>query len=279
MFVDAALCRRLEALDATFGERIADAFAAEDRAAGEATRAGALRVAGAVAAWPAPESMLSKVHALGLEGEPGDAELDAIEAFFRERGDRRVQVELAPFAGPALFARLEARGYRIEGLEHVLVRALGARDAELPDASPPGVTVGPVDPGDAEARATWARLSGEGFHAPASPPPDLVRYARLCFDVFDTTAWLAHVDGRPAATGAHSLHDGLCALFGGATLPAARRRGAHRALILARLRAGALTGATLATVGAAPGGDSHRNLEALGFTVAYTRPLLVRRWE
>ncbi len=278
MFVDEALARRLEALDGMFAARIADAFAGEDLAAGRPTQAGSIRVAGAVAAWVAPHSVLSKVHGLGMDATPADDDLDAIEEFYRARGDRRVAIELAPFAGAELAARLEERGYRTAGLEHVLVRALDAGQP-APPGLPAGVAVEAVDPRDAAARAAWAEVSAQGFFAPAVAPPDLLRYAALCCDVPDTVAWLARVDGAPAATGAHSVSAGLCALFGGATLPPARRRGAHRALIAARLAAGARSGATIATAGASPGGISHRNLEAAGFAVAYTRPLLVRAWE
>jgi hypothetical protein len=279
MFVDEALARRLETLDATFATRTARAFAADDASAGRPAHAGSVVLAGAVAAWVAPGSVLSKVHGLGMHGSPDDADLDAIEEFYRARGDRRAAIELAPFAGAALTARLEARGYRTEGFEHVLVRALAAEDREPAAALQPGVTVEAVEAADAAARAAWVDVSAEGFFAPAAAPPDLLRYAALSCEDADTTAWLARVDGAPAATGAHSVSDGLCALFGGATRPEARRRGGHRALIAARLAAGARAGATIATAGASPGGVSHRNLEAAGFTVAYTRPLLVRTWE
>lgn len=274
MFVDAALGLRLERLDALFAERIAAAFAAADPGSG----AGSLRRAGAVAAWVAPGSVLSRVHALGLDGPPEDADLDAIEEFYRSHGEASVRIELSPFAGVPLMARLEQRGYRIAGLEQVQVRRLGAAD-RAPAPAPAGVTIAAVDPADPAARAAWARVSGEAFFAPASPPPDLVRYGELCFDVFDTVAWLASVDGVPAATGAHSLADGICALFAGATLPAARGRGCHGALIAARLAAGAAAGAEFATVGAAPGGPSHRHLHAAGFETAYTRPLFTRSLE
>ena len=62
-------------------------------------------------------------------------------------------------------------------------------------------------------------------------------------------------------------------------VPALRGRGAHTALIAARLRAAAAAGATLATVCARPGGESHRHLDRAGFTVGYTRPSLARAWE
>jgi hypothetical protein len=275
MFVDEALGRRLELVEAHFAARIAEAFAAADPGSG----AGFLAAGPAVAAWVAPHSVLSKVYGLGLDGRVGDAELEAIEDFYRAHGDRRVQVELSPFAGAELAARLEDRGYRLGGHEQIQARPLSAADRDLVVPQPPGVTVEPVDPADAATRAAWARVSAEGFFAPAASPPDIVRYSELCFDVPGTTAWLARADGTPAAGGAFAIHDGIAPFFAGSTLPAFRRRGSHHALIAARLRGAARAGAQVATVGARAGGESHRHLDAAGFTVAYTRWLFVRAWE
>jgi len=141
------------------------------------------------------------------------------------------------------------------------------------------VSIEIVDPGDRATREAWTRVSTEGFYAPASPAPDIVRYSTLCFDVEGTTALLARVDGVPAAAGAFAIAEGIAAFFAGSTVPALRGRGAHTALIAARLRAAAAAGAILATVGARPGGESHRHLDRAGFTVGYTRPSLARAWE
>jgi hypothetical protein len=273
VFVDPHVARRMEQHEALFAARIADAFRPDDPA-----RAGHLAVGGGTAAWVAPDSVLSKVYGLGVAGPVSDADLDAIEDFYRARGEKKVQFELAPFAGVELLARLEDRGYRIRGCDQILVRALGAADSEAPPP-PAGVTVEAIDPADAEGRAAWARVSADGFFAPAASPPDIRRYSELCFDVPGTVAWLARVDGAPAASGAHALADGICALFAGATLPERRRRGSHAALIAARLAAGARAGAEFAMVGAQPGGASHKHLEAAGFRAAYTRYLFVRAWE
>ena len=276
MFVDQALAHRLEHHEALFARRIADRFAAEDPVCGAAH----VRVGEATVAWVAPGSVLNKVHALGLDGPVDDDELDRAEAFLRERGERKVTVELSPFAGVEFAARLEARGYRMSGLEQVQVRVLGPDDADGPaPALPPGVSIEIVDPGDRATREAWTRVSTEGFYAPASPAPDIVRYSTLCFDVEGTTALLARVDGVPAAAGAFAIAEGIAAFFAGSTVPALRGRGAHTALIAARLRAAAAAGAILATVGARPGGESHRHLDRAGFTVGYTRPSLARAWE
>jgi hypothetical protein len=275
MFVDAALAHRLEHHEALFGRRIADRFLVVDPACGAAHA----RVGEATVVRVAPGSVLNKVHALGLDGEVRDADLDRIEAFFRERGETKFAIELAPFAGVELAARLETRGYRTTGLEQVQVRALVPADGERETTLPRGVTIETVDPGDLATRREWVRVSTEGFDAPADPAPDIVRYSELCFDVEGTTALLARVDGEPAAAGAFAIADGIAAFFAGSTVPRFRGRGAHGALIAARIVAAARTGAGLATVGARPGGDSHRHLHRAGFTVAYTRPALTRTWE
>jgi hypothetical protein len=275
VFVDQPLARRLEQHEALYAGRIAEAFAAADPACGAVV----LRVGGATAAWVAPGSVLSKVHALGLDGPFADEDLDRIEDFYRALGESRVTIELSPFAGVECAARLEARGYRMVGLEQVQVRPLDPADARLDGAPPPGVTIEVVDPADQKTREAWARVSSGGFFAPAPSPPDLVRYSELCFDVPGTTAFLARVDGEPAAAGAYAIADGIAAFFAGSTLPAYRRRGGHTALIQARLRAAASAGAALATVGARPGGTSHKHLALAGFTVAYTRPSFARSWE
>ncbi len=274
MFVDSSLAHRLEHHEALFAGRIATAFAAADPACG----ADVLRVGGATAVWVAPGSVLSKVHGLGLDGPVAADALDRLEDFYRARGETRVTIELSPFAGVEFAARLEERGYRMAGLEQVQVRGLGPADARRPPELPPGVTIERVEPADRAARAAWTRVSTEGFFAPAPSPPDIVRYSELCFDVEGTTAFLARVDGEPAAAGAYAIADGIAAFFAGSTVPALRRRGAHAALIVARVIAAAAAGATVATVGARPGGQSHKHLDGAGFSVGYTRPSFVRVW-
>ena len=276
VFVDEDLARRLEQHEALFAGLIAEAFSAADPTGG----ATFLRVAGATAAWVAPGSVLSKVHGLGLDGAVSDEDIERIEEFYRERGETKVAIEMSPFAGVDLLARLERRGYRVSGFEQVQVRPLAPDDAPqngLP--LPAGLTIETVDRGDRSTRAAWTRVSTEGFFAPAPTPGDILRYSELCFDVPGTVAFLARLDGAPAGTGAYAVADGIAAFFAGSTVPAWRGRGAHSALIAARIAHSASSGAAIATVGARPGSASQRHLAAAGFTVAYTRPSFVRRWE
>lgn len=59
---------------------------------------------------------------------------------------------------------------------------------------------------------------------------------------------LGRVDGEPVSTGGCTIIDGFVRLWGAATLPEARGRGAYRAVLAERLRAGAELGATTALV-------------------------------
>jgi GNAT superfamily N-acetyltransferase len=90
-----------------------------------------------------------------------------------------------------------------------------------------------------------------------------------------TVTYLAYLDGRPVgrATGAFSEHG--VTLFGGATLPEARGRGAYRALVRARLDDAVARGTPLAVT---QGGRRSRPILArLGFRQVCEIRILVDR--
>jgi GNAT superfamily N-acetyltransferase len=90
-----------------------------------------------------------------------------------------------------------------------------------------------------------------------------------------SNSWfLAWSDGKVAGGAALDVRDGVALLFAASTLPSARRQGAHRALMEARLAAAREAGADLAVVITEPGSDSQRNVERAGFQVAYTALVL-----
>ena len=59
---------------------------------------------------------------------------------------------------------------------------------------------------------------------------------------------LSRLDGVAVSTGGCTVADGFVRLWGAATLPDARGRGAYRAVLAGRLRLGAEMGATTALV-------------------------------
>ena len=78
------------------------------------------------------------------------------------------------------------------------------------------------------------------------------------------------MDGEPAGAGGSVIINGVLAIFGTATRPSYRRRGALAAIV-ARALQGAVGCATTE-----PGSTSQRTFERFGFQVLYTRAILVR---
>jgi GNAT superfamily N-acetyltransferase len=267
-FVDIEVARRFEALDAEYAGHMVALRAVSAPLGGAET----LVRAGATCAWFGPESVLSHVFGLGLDGDATEADLEAIEAFYRAKGDGRVQVEFCPFAKKRTLDRLGARGYVVTGFEHVMACRVDARSPR--PAADPRLEVRAVDPTSEPALAEWARIAGEGFFSPDRVPRALEGVFELTPLLPGTTVYLARVDGEPAAAAGVTVRHGIASLFGGATLPAFRRSGAHGALLAERLEWAARAGAEWATAGALPGSVSQRNMERRGFRVAYTRPVL-----
>jgi GNAT superfamily N-acetyltransferase len=117
----------------------------------------------------------------------------------------------------------------------------------------------------------WARVAAEGW----SHLPELTAFMHELAIVNakrqNHVSFLAEIDGQPIAAGGVALIDGVALLAGASTIPSARKQGAQRALLEARLHHAAAHGCDIAMIGAAPGSDSQRNAERQGFRIAYTR--------
>lgn len=238
--------------------------------------AATLELGGGCAVYGGPGSPVNKVLGLGLGVDVSDEDLDAIEAFYGERGCP-VQIELCPLASVDLPSRLTRRGYVLQAFENEL-----ARVAPAGPVAAPFDTLVTVEAGAAEG--PWLHVVSEGFAVsdwdmPGRPPsrdtaaaigevmrqflhPDVVRYV----------AW---VDGQPAAGGLGLVIDRVLGIFGTATLPHFRRRGLQGAIV-ARAMNDACGRADLVMATTEPGSISQRTFERLGFQVVYTRAILVK---
>jgi hypothetical protein len=253
---DLTLSRQLERTEARANASFVEARAQLQPASG----AGWLDVAGTYAMFDGPESPLTQTFGLGLFAEPTGADLEQLEAFFRERG-APVLHEVSPLADPVLIEMLNSRGYQPLEYTTVLYQALDPVGYEHPVANPRLRTriVG------ADEAARWADISAEGWSTDA---PELIEFIRGLGQLTarSTQPFLAELDGQPIATGSLYLHEGVALVAGASTVPAGRRQGAQAALLYA-----AEHGATIATMGALPGSQSQRNAEKQGFRIAYTR--------
>ena len=245
-------------------------------AAGAGTPGGvaSLEVAGGRALCSFAGSPLNKVLGLGLGTAVEDADLDAIEEFYDERGIP-VQIELCPLAVANLSARLTKRGYQLQAFENQLARPLGS------DTFPePGLR---VTQATADLNDLWLKVAATGFSAaddssPAAlPAPELLENVKNVMRGFvhpDFERLLVWVDGEPAGAANVYVLDGVLGIAGTTTLPAFRRRGVQQALVTHALKTGAGR-ADLAMATTAPGSISQRNFERAGFQVVYTRAIFV----
>ena len=212
------------------------------------------------------DSPLTQTFGLGTLGDATDESLGAIEEFFRQRG-ARVFHEVSPMADMSLLEFLSARGYRPVEVTSVLYQPIAAALAGL-GAPDDRVRVRPAGPDEV---GLWAETSARGWGETPELAEFMRQFGRITAASEGAVPFLAEVDGQPIATGGLVLHEGVALLAGASTAPEARKQGAQRALLQARLRYAAEHGCDLAMMGAQPGSASQRNAERQGFRIAYTR--------
>jgi GNAT superfamily N-acetyltransferase len=262
IFSDLSLSRRLERAEGRGCLDTVEARAAIEPESG----AGWTEVAGCYAMFDGVESPLTQTFCLGMFEAASDEDFGRIEEFFRERGSP-VYHEVSPLADPTTFTRLNERGYQPFEFTTAMFRPLrpGAGAAARRDS---GVSVRLVGP---EENELWAQTAARGWSEFEELSDFMLGLTRVSAARRDALSFLAEEDGRPVATGALSIHEGVALLAGASTVPEARRRGAQLALLDARLAYAAGRGCDLAMMCANPGSSSQRNAERQGFRIAYTR--------
>ena len=212
-------------------------------------------------------SPLTQTFGLGLFSPPTNAQLDAIEMFYRERGTE-VFHEVSPLADPAVLALLGDRGYRPIELTSVMhMRLTGQRIARAHEP-PPELRARIIDPSDA---AEWAETSARGWGETPELSAFIFEFGSIAARAEGTVCFVAELSGQPIAAAALGMHNRVAILAGASTDPAFRGRGAQAMLLDTRLRYATEAGYDTAMMGAGPGSASQRNGERQGFRIAYTR--------
>jgi GNAT superfamily N-acetyltransferase len=261
LVTDQSLSRRLERTEAQAGAQFVEARARMAPESGAAW----FDISGTYVLYDGPRSPATQSFGLGLFAPPTEADLNTIETFFRDRTAPAFH-EVSPLADKELLTLLPARGYRPVEFTSVMYGRIG--DLCVQGANANDISVRVVGPGE---HRLWAEVATEGWR-------ELVDFPDLMIDLMLAGAgregapcFLAELAGRPVAAGALHIHDGVALLAGASTIPEARKRGAQRALLQARLRHAREAGCDLAMIGAEPGSASQRNAERQGFRIAYTR--------
>jgi GNAT superfamily N-acetyltransferase len=187
--------------------------------------------------------------------------VEEIRGLLRGRGRGGAEWELGESCTPAdLVERLAALGIVPDKGEPVAIGMVLESGDEMPE--PPGALARRIESIDELVLAR--RIQDEAFGDTLS---EEVGYAQAEADFaregIDGAMFLAFLDGEPVAAGYASYTPLGLLLFGGATLPSARGRGAYRALVAARAREAAARGTPVLVTHA--GKMSRPILERLGF--------------
>ncbi|MBW0270303.1 GNAT family acetyltransferase [Nocardia sp. MH4] len=232
--------------------------------------------AGGAACFAEVGSPLNKVVGVGFGGAPSSGEWAAVEAAYAAVGVP-VQVELAHLGDPRIAAELTGRGYRLMSFENVLGMELAGRSWTGPER----VEVRR----DEDGFDLWLDVVVDGFAHPDDagvpaheefPREAIAAVMRDMAAIDDTRRYVAYRDGVPAGGASMRTGGGVAALAGAATLPAHRRHGVQTALLSARLTEAVAAGCDLAVITTQPGSMSQRNAQGRGFSLLYTRAVLVK---
>lgn len=273
LFCDLALAERIERVEAQLIAAASDAA----RARRADTVGFAIPLEGGVASYAEPDSPFNKVAGLGFGGVPAESALDEIERAYGERGCP-VRVELPHLADPAIGALLTGRGYQLDSFENVLGRAL---TGGMEHVAPAGVELRAS--GDDELEQ-WLDVVVDGFAHPDDQgvpsneefPRQILLNAVRDVAAAGVTRYAALHRGVLAGGGSFRVSEGVAQLAGAATAPAHRRRGIQTALLSARLARATEAGCDVAVITTQPASKSQQNAQRAGFSLLYTRAVLVR---
>jgi GNAT superfamily N-acetyltransferase len=252
-------------VDLQLARRVELAQAAQNR--GGTPPGGVLEVAGGLALFNGPGSPLTQALALGLEGPVSAAAVDQIESHLGREGGP-IQIELLPYADPTLAQELGRRRYRLGEFQQVLVRALPGPTFDVGEAE-----VRLIHPDEAEVFARTVARAFMGREEVSDAEASLILPMTT---LAGTGCFLAFIDGEPAGGGTVSLHEGVATLSGAGVRERFRGRGLQQALIGARLDWAARQGCTLAASSTLPASSSQRNMERMGFFIAYPKVVMVK---
>ena len=265
-FADLTMAQRIEKAQAAYAAAGALAWQQKNPSKPIAVT----EIAGGWAVFLGADSPLTHAIGLGLNGPVKSGELDRLEEFYRAR-DLSVKIDVCPLADPSLVDLLGRRGYRPVEFANVLARAL---DDEIAVATSNGQpTVRQVGPEECEH---WSRILARGFFELQDLTQPLIDIGLIICNSPSTRCLVSPADGDPAGGGALACWGDVALLFADSTLPEARNRGLHTALIQARLGMAKQENCRIATADTLPGSGSQRHYERCGFQVAYTKTIMER---
>lgn len=276
-FADAGLVRRIE--DAEARVVLAGGHAAQRRR-GDAI---VTPLSGGVAVFTGDSSPFDKVAGLGFE--PLDLTALALHESAVHAHGGAVQIELSSRGDPSVAKAFSQRGYALTAFEDVLGLSLAAAPSgreSIDTSSASAIDVRAALPIEIDAWidtlvAGFADADDQGAPSHESFPRDaIVRAMHDQLAAPGVAAYLARCDGAIVGGASLRVNGTIAQLSGAATLRPHRRRGVQTALTRVRLAEAAHAGAEIATVTTLPGSKSQENAVRGGFSLLYTRAVLIK---
>jgi ribosomal protein S18 acetylase RimI-like enzyme len=266
-FVDKAFARRLEAVEEIPQVEYARVFRKSRPEIGAAEE----EICGGHMIFAGLGSPIGRVTGAGLDRPFTADDLNRIEQFYRSHG-APPQVDLTPLHEPDVFEMFKQRGYAIAELNNVLFRKLEVEEKFLPDPAGCEIRRSQLE----EAEITGAIVESAFF--PDGAPEPFRGLITPLYRMERALAFVASVNGKLVACGTGLVipEHKVFALCGAGTLADYRKRGLQTALLRARMAAAAEAGCKYAVVVTQGGSASQRNVERLGFQVAYSKVTVIK---
>ena len=285
-YVDTSLARRMEAAEDVPQVEIARVLQRTHPEVG----ADMLEIAGGHAVFAGLNSPVGRAIGLGFDGAVSAAQLDEVEAFYKQHNAPSA-VDITPVTHGSLLELLKTRGYVLAELNNVMTRKLEPR--ERFEESVPGVEFRACAP---EETQLWTHTMLRGFFPEDQIPEGWDKLLAPMAQVPNSLAMLVWgrenphpVSPNPGETrvgqpqpvaccgGLISREHRMIAFGGTSTLPEYRGRGIQTAAMGRRMNRAIAEGCDLAVVVTLGNTTSQRNAERMGFTLAYSKATVVKK--
>jgi hypothetical protein len=268
-FIDSTLARRLEASEDEAQIAISAVLQETQSEIGSAV----LTVGDGHAVFAGKNSPVGRTIGFGFAGPVKADDIDTVESFYASKGVP-AQFDVTPLQHESLTALLHERGYSMSELNNVMARQIGPGEKWEEEVS--GIEFRLCAPAEA---ALWTDTMLRGFFPDGAIPEGWDKLLMPMALAKNSLPMIAWAEGRPvAATGGLICRDWkLMMLAGTSTLMEYRGRGIQNAAIGRRLAMGVREGCDMAVVVTRGGTTSQRNVERMGFTLAYSKATLVQR--
>lgn len=223
-----------------------------------------------LAVYGGPDCPINEAVGLGMYGPVQEETIEAIEEFYRSN-NHDTEIRVCPLAHESLVELTQKRGYVLSGFSYRWILNLESWTSPfmVPDSR-----TRPAMPQDED---NWSKAVASGFadQDNISETTDLT-LEHAFFRMKSSIPFIAEEKGKVAAGGVLALSDDVASLFATSTLPSYRERGIQTGLLDSRLRYAQDRGARIATIETDPGSGSQRNVERVGFRLAYITAALVK---